>query len=191
MRDRELAKRLRACGATITDEEMRDPARLQRALNSIRASIMACSRVLNNTVRFGLGSDTEISRLLNTEASTAFPSLELITRYIEYGGQVSNKTLSLFCANRLSKQEKKILNLLLTSANVDEIEIPASLVNTKGAHIINQYIDQYNANAEAGRHVIDRVFHGESDDFGYTGPNEEYPGLFGPAGLVSQYYKKL
>jgi len=59
MNDRDLALKLRACGATITDEEMRDPARLRAVLNSVRASIRECALVLAQSARFGVGTESD------------------------------------------------------------------------------------------------------------------------------------
>lgn len=58
MRERELAIKLRACGVTISDEEMRDPVRLRAVLNSVRESVSACSRVLARA-HFGSGMDVD------------------------------------------------------------------------------------------------------------------------------------
>jgi hypothetical protein len=54
--DLQLANALRACGVTITDDEMRDPARLKIVLQQVRKSVRMCEEVLANA-RFGMDNE--------------------------------------------------------------------------------------------------------------------------------------
>jgi hypothetical protein len=54
--DLQLAKALRTCGVTISDEEMRDPARLKIVLQQVRKSVRMCEEVLANA-QFGMDNE--------------------------------------------------------------------------------------------------------------------------------------
>lgn len=56
MDGRQLALKLRACGVTISDEEMRDPARLNDVLQQVRKSVQMCAEVLRDA-RFGMDNE--------------------------------------------------------------------------------------------------------------------------------------